>query len=31
MRDALFQKGLKLRKRVIGAEYVERALQNSDR
>jgi 4-carboxymuconolactone decarboxylase len=31
MRDALFQKGLKLRKRVIGAEYVERSLQNSDR
>src|SRR4030095_2702911 len=26
MRDALFEKGLKLRKRVIGAEYVERSL-----
>lgn len=31
MRDALFQKGLKLRKRVIGAEYVERSLKMSDR
>ena len=31
MRDALFEKGLRLRKRVIGAEYVERSLKNSDR
>jgi 4-carboxymuconolactone decarboxylase len=31
MRDALFQKGLRLRKRVIGAEYVERSLKMSDR
>jgi 4-carboxymuconolactone decarboxylase len=31
MRDALFQKGLRIRKRVIGAEYVERSLRNSDR
>jgi 4-carboxymuconolactone decarboxylase len=31
MRDALFRKGLRLRKRVIGAEYVERSLKNADR
>src|SRR5262245_11821264 len=31
MRDALFAKGLRLRKRVIGAEYVERSLKSSDR
>ena len=31
MRDALFQKGLRLRKQVIGAEYVERSLQSARR
>ena len=31
MRDALFQKGLRVRKQVIGAEYVERSLENADR
>ena len=31
MRDALFQKGLRLRKQVIGAEYVERSFKSSDR
>jgi 4-carboxymuconolactone decarboxylase len=30
MRDALFEKGLRLRKRVIGAEYVERSLKAAD-
>ena len=31
MRDALFQKGLRIRKRVIGAEYVERSLKSADK
>jgi 4-carboxymuconolactone decarboxylase len=31
MRDALFDKGLRLRKQVIGAEYVERSMKNADR
>jgi len=28
MRDKLFEQGLKLRKQVLGAEYVERQLKN---
>lgn len=31
MRDALFEKGLRLRKRVIGADYVERSMRAADR
>ena len=31
MRDALFEKGLRIRKRVIGAEYVERSLKSADK
>ena len=31
MRDALYEKGLRIRKRVIGAEYVERSLRNADK
>ncbi len=30
MRDKLFEQGLKLRKQVLGAEYVERQLKNAD-
>jgi 4-carboxymuconolactone decarboxylase len=30
MKDKLFEQGLKLRKRVLGAEYVERQLRNAD-
>lgn len=30
MKDKLFERGLKLRKRVLGAEYVERQLRNAD-
>lgn len=30
MRDMLFEQGLKLRKRVLGAAYVERQLANAD-
>jgi len=30
MRDKLFEQGLKLRKRVLGAAYVERQLKNAD-
>jgi len=30
MRDKLFEKGLKLRKQVLGAGYVERQLANAD-
>jgi 4-carboxymuconolactone decarboxylase len=30
MKDKLFEKGLKLRKRVLGAEYVQRQLANAD-
>jgi 4-carboxymuconolactone decarboxylase len=30
MRDKLFEQGLKLRKQVLGAEYVERQLENAD-
>lgn len=31
MRDALFKKGLKVRKEVLGAEYVENSLAKADR
>ena len=31
MRDALFEKGLRLRKRIIGAEYVERSMRSADK
>ncbi len=30
MRDKLFEQGLKLRKRVLGAAYVEKQLRNAD-
>ena len=30
MKDKLYQRGLKLRKQVLGAEYVERQLRNAD-
>lgn len=30
MKDKLFEKGLKLRKQVLGAEYVQRQLANAD-
>jgi 4-carboxymuconolactone decarboxylase len=30
MRDKLFEQGLKLRRQVLGAEYVERQLKNAD-
>jgi len=30
MRDKLFEQGLKVRKQVLGAEYVERQLKNAD-
>ena len=30
MKDKLFERGLKLRKQVLGAEYVERQLRNAD-
>jgi 4-carboxymuconolactone decarboxylase len=30
MNDSLFEKGLKTRKEVLGAEYVDRALQQAD-
>jgi 4-carboxymuconolactone decarboxylase len=30
MKDKLFERGLKLRKRVLGAAYVERQLANAD-
>jgi 4-carboxymuconolactone decarboxylase len=30
MRDRLFEQGLKLRRQVLGAEYVERQLKNAD-
>jgi len=30
MRDRLFEQGLKLRRQVLGAQYVERQLKNAD-
>src|SRR2546421_1158972 len=30
MRDKLFEQGLKMRKRVLGAQYVERQFRNAD-
>ena len=30
MRDKLFEQGLKLRKQVLGAAYVERQFKNAD-
>jgi 4-carboxymuconolactone decarboxylase len=30
MRDRLFEQGLKLRKQVLGADYVERQFENAD-
>src|SRR5258708_31886071 len=30
MRDKLFEQGLKLRKRVLGAAYVEKQIENAD-
>ena len=31
MRDALFKKGLRLRKKIIGADHVERSMKSADR
>jgi 4-carboxymuconolactone decarboxylase len=31
MRDALFEKGLRLRKKIIGADHVERSMKSADR
>lgn len=30
MNDEMFEKGLKIRKEVLGAEYVEKSLANAD-